>query len=133
MYKISKIYSGPGGSGSGGGGGSTFNPIGEVTIDITGLTNIDLSAANSALVGIINLSSSNASETINSFTNFSTNNRFELRPVTPLQLNLVETLTDNMKLVAPAQTIYGNKRGYISFQKMAGLYRQKDTVDQYNT
>ncbi len=113
------------------GGGTT-----ETTIDITGLTTIDLSGFNN--FSVINLTSTNPTETINIISNVNTTQNYIFYP----EVGLAVTFNDlsiggvgaNLKLAAPSLTADGTYYGYLSIQKRSVLGNcfQTGFLDIYN-
>lgn len=112
-------------------GSSSSSTLTETTIDITGLSTIDLTAASG--YDIINLTSTNPIETILGLTGYATNKNFTLRPAVGLTLSFADDqVTFLMRLISPSVLIDGTNYGYIEFQKRGSRYYQKQFMDSYN-
>lgn len=117
-----------------GGEGGGFNPITETTIDITGLTTIDMTGKTG--YGIINLTSSNATETIYLITNCSINQEYVFRPESGLTITWQDQsvdsfVTSNLKLSAPNLVTVGDNNGYIALQRRVVVTPFGDTPLPY--
>jgi hypothetical protein len=114
-------------------GGSSLT---ETTIDITGLTTINLTGLNN--FGIINLTSSNPTETINIISNISTTQNYIFYPAAGLAVTFndlsIGGIGANLKLAAPSLTADGTYFGYLSIQKRTALGNcfQTGFLDVYN-
>lgn len=112
-------FLGPVGIDTGGGGGG-FNPIAETTLDITGLTAIDMTGL--ANYGIINLTSANPAETINKINNLTANQQYVFRPANGLQITWNDKSTlgpgvGNLRLSNGAIIVDGSKEGFMVLQR----------------
>lgn len=90
----------------------------DATIDITGLTTVDYTAAWAQYVGILNLTSSNSTETIDSITNPPTDFPFTIRPAAGLVLTITGAAyagiaAGQIALKAASYVLDGTKGEYI--------------------
>jgi hypothetical protein len=136
---ITPGFMGPVGIDTSGGGG--FNPIAETTIDITGLTEIDMTGKTN--FGIINLTSGNAVEFITKITNCSENHEYVFRPAPGLTITWADQsdpmlALPNLKLSAPLLVTDGSNYGYVTLQRrnvtfdgITGYFFDIGFLDQY--
>ena len=93
-------------------------------MDITGLTTLDITAANN-YCGIINVTSSNATETIDTISNIPTNFPFTLKPASGLALTLTGTavagaVAGDIVLSSASVVLDGTNGDYIQLNEDSG-------------
>lgn len=102
----------------------------EKTIDITGLTDINLTGETA---NIINLISSNVTEQIDTITGYTGPGRLYLRPSITLNLTVNDASVNagNIHLYTTALTAFGTKRGYLKVETRNSEFYQNEFIDQY--
>jgi uncharacterized surface anchored protein len=114
---------------SGGSGGSGGGVLTSGTLDITGLTTIDLSSVSDN--DIVNLTSTNPTETIDSITVIATGKIVRLQPETGLAVTFTGTAVASAgagDIVLPTSNFVANgtKRDYLSVTKDGSFVKQVD-------
>lgn len=108
----------------------------ECTIDISGVTTLDIITKNSNYCGIINLTSSNATENINTITNFPQRFPYTLQPEVGLALTVTgsaaATIAAN-KIALPSATFVGNGTNGDFIQLQAATINSNSVSKQINS
>ncbi len=112
-----------------------FDQFGEATIDITGLTALNLASYNG--YSVINLTSSNATESLTQINGVTGKQKIILRPESGLIVtfgdkNNALIASGNIHLAGEQLVVDGTWYGFLEVQLRAGEMYQTSSIDSYN-